>query len=439
MHRFFAILLLAVVSLLSGCTVRSADELYRLPKRSEEFNDLQSAMDSAMAGLEYCAPVSGDSQQAVQMADVNGDGAQEALVFARSKDTKQLKILVFSRQNGCYSLVSTLESSGSDFDQVEYVPMDGQPGLEIVVGYRVGDQVLRAVTVYGFRQGEFVQLLTVSYSKYVTCDLNADGSMELFVLHPGMTDSDNGVVEWYSYADGEFERSTEVNISGPMDRMKRVMTSSLQGGVPGVYVASAVGEDGIITDVFALSNGRLTNVSLSNESGTSVQTLRNYYLYGDDIDNDGIMELPSLIFMRSLNGEEAEGRQSLIRWYAMTVEGGEVDKLYTYHNFAEGWYLSLEQSWINRITVIQNSDGSTAVYLWDWTGETAKRLVTLFVLTGEDRSVEASLDNRIVLAKTDTVVYAAALEPAASELGLTRENLADRFHLISMDWKTGET
>ena len=80
--------------LLSGCAMRTIDELYAPPKRSEEYSRLQSAIDIAMAGLEYSAPLSGENQQAVQMADLDGDGVEEYLVFAKGKikrDSVQMK------------------------------------------------------------------------------------------------------------------------------------------------------------------------------------------------------------------------------------------------------------------------------------------------------------------------------------------------------------
>ena len=76
-----------------------------------------------------------------------------------------------------------------------------------------------------------------------------------------------------------------------------------------VFAASNYDEDTIITDVYAIVKDRLTNVSLSSESGTSVKTIRNYYVYGDDIDNDGLMELPSLVPME----EASSGGRELIR------------------------------------------------------------------------------------------------------------------------------
>ena len=67
--------LLLAVLILSGCGMRTVHELYQLPKRSEEYNNLQSAIDSVMNGLEYCAPLFGQHLQTVQMADLDGDGA----------------------------------------------------------------------------------------------------------------------------------------------------------------------------------------------------------------------------------------------------------------------------------------------------------------------------------------------------------------------------
>ena len=71
-------------------------------------------------------------------------------------------------------------------------------------------------------------------------------------------------------------------------------------------------------------DGALTNVSLSNESGTSVQTLRNYYVYADDIDNDGEVELPSLMAMQPSDAGKSIESQYVIRWYSITTDGEEL-------------------------------------------------------------------------------------------------------------------
>ena len=137
--KFICLILLAALSF-SGC-VRTVDQMYCLPKRSDDYNDLQSAIDSAMQGLEYCAPLSGENQQAVQMADLDGDGIQEYLLFAKGNATLPLRILIFREIEDNYVHVQTIESNGSAFDQVEYVQMDEFAGMEIVVGSQLADQV----------------------------------------------------------------------------------------------------------------------------------------------------------------------------------------------------------------------------------------------------------------------------------------------------------
>ena len=72
--RICMILLLLAVSLLTGCNMRTIDELYCLPKRSEAYNNLQSQIDKAMAGFEFNAPISGENRLPVQIVDLNGDG-----------------------------------------------------------------------------------------------------------------------------------------------------------------------------------------------------------------------------------------------------------------------------------------------------------------------------------------------------------------------------
>ena len=84
-----ALLLLAVM-LLSGCNIRTVDKLYLLPERSDAYKNLQSLINQALSGREYSAPISGENRQSVQMVDLDGDGVDEFLLFARGSAEKPL-------------------------------------------------------------------------------------------------------------------------------------------------------------------------------------------------------------------------------------------------------------------------------------------------------------------------------------------------------------
>jgi hypothetical protein len=432
----FLVLLVAI--LLTGCSVTTVEQMYQLPKRSEDYNDLQSAIDKAMTGLEYCAPLTGENQQTVQMADLDGDGQDEYLLFAKGTQEKPLRILVFQEVEETFVNICNVECSGSAFDQIEYVNMDGRDGVEIVVGRQLSDQVIRSASVYSLAEGELHPLTSVNYTKFLTVDLNNDSYSELFLLRPGQTDTDYGVAELYSMESGTMVRYNEVNMSQPADKLKRLIVGRLVGGKAAVYVASAVGDTALITDVYTIVDGKLTNVTLSNESGTSIQTMRNFYVYADDIDNDGIVELPSLITMKPKANAVGADAHQLIRWYSMTPTGEEVDKMFTYHNFVGGWYMQIDSELASRLVVVQQGY-QTEFYIWNNRFTSTSKLMTISALTGQNREEQGLSQGRFVLQKTESVVYSAQLEEAAVEFGLDRESAVYSFRMIQQDWKTGET
>lgn len=426
---------LAVALCLCGCAIHTADDMYAIPKRSEDYYNLQSSIDGAMTGLSYCAPLTGENQQPVQMADLDGDGTDEYLVFAKGMDEHPLRILIFRKVDGAYVHTDTVESSGTAFDLVEYVRLDDRAGVEILVGRQVSDQVYRSMSVYTMQPDGVQQLITANYTKMLSVDFLGDGTGQILLVSPGVTDTDKGVVTLYSMANGTVERSNEAELSQPADRIKRIVTGKLQDGTSAVYIGSAVDETTLITDVFALREGLLTNVTLSAESGTSIKTMRNYYIYADDIDDDGVVELPSLLPMKPLSALSGNDQMLLIRWYAMAADGEETDKRYTFHNFVDGWYLQLDKTLAQRLAV--NILGNEyRFFLWDTEFKDAKALFTVTVHTNQSRLEQ---ENQFVLCRTDTAVYTATLAPGAAEYGLSRESMIDNFRLIRLDWKTGET
>ena len=438
MKKWILCMAVCLVLLLSGCTMQSVDEMYRLPKRSEEFTNLQSVITGVMSGLEYSAPIAGENRQTVQTADLDGDGNSEHIIFAKGEAEKPLQIFILSNFGGKFSLLDTIVCNGTAFEQVEYVELNGLPGYEIVVGRQVSNQVPRSVSVYTLTGGRLEQLLTTNYAKYLCGDLQGTGLSQLFVLRPGAAEQDNALAELFHFENGTVERSAQASLSAPVDQLMRIIPGKLEGGQNAVFAASAVEQSALVTDVFAVVDGRFINVNLSTNSATGVETLRNYYVYGDDIDNDGILELPTLITMKISDDADSSRQQHLIRWYSMKPDGSKVVKRHTYHNYEGGWYMELDSAIAERFTVIQRGNGFY-FYLWDEYGTTTREIMSVYVLTGSKREEQATEANRFVLYRTESTVYAARLEVSAAAHGMTKENVITAFHLILQDWKTGKT
>lgn len=424
------LMLLGVLAclLLSGCAMKTVDEMYCLPKRSEAYQELQKVLDTELQNMEYCAPLSGMNQQPVQAADVDGDGVSEFLVFAKAAGERPLRILVIEREDQTFTLTDTLQFSGTAFDQVEYISMDDKSGVELVVGIQLSDQLLRSVAAYTFADGKGEKLLDANYTNFLTVDLDRDNQGELFILYPGQTEESPGFVALYEVEKGVVERSLEVKLSAPVSRLQRVITGELAGGEAAVFVASALEDTVLVTDVYALRSGALTNISLSNESGTSVSTIRNHFVYAQDIDEDGQLELPALIPMKAMSERNTQS-EDLIRWYSLSITGEEVDKLYTYHNFVNGWYLVLDSTWAQQVTVTQDSTGYS-FYLWDLAKENAIRVLEVQMLYDQDEISQAMESGAILLYQGESSAYVGVLTSDAAQFGLTQEWLRGSFYLI---------
>jgi len=425
--------------LFAGCTMRTVEEMYALPRRSDEFNEMQSAIDTAMYGMTYASPQSGENQQTVQMADLDGDGTDEILVFAKGASEKPLQVLIFTQdENGRVRTMETIGSNGLAFEQVEYVSFDDNPGCELVVGIRVSDQVQRSVAVYTFKNGDAELMLMNGYSKFLTCDLDQNGRSELMVLRPGEQEAEGGMAVLYHYGNGQIERSVEMGLSENPNNIRRILQGKLENGKPAVFVASSVEQTAIVTDVLTIRENELTNIAFSGQVDTSVQTLRNYYVYAEDIDEDGVVEIPAALTMKPVSYWTDEQEKYFLRWYSFDDNGWEYDKLFTFHNFVGGWYLQLDSSWAGRITVEQYN-GVYKFYLWDESYQAATPLFTLYVFTGSSRDEEAVKDGRFAVYRAEGVAYSASLEETAAEYDITEEYLIESFRLIRKDWQTGET
>lgn len=417
----------------------TTNQLYRIPQRSEEFTNLQSVMQKAMAGSEYSAPQAGDHQQTLQTADLDGDGETEYLLFAKSNSgDKPLRIYIFAGDGKSYYLQDTIECNGTAFDQVDYLHIKPGGGVELIVGHQVSDQVVRTLSVYTMVDGQMERILVTGYSRFLACDLNRNGLGELLVIHPDSGNSTNSVVELYNAENGTVERSQEVTLSSSADKIKRIVLGKLNNGPSAVYVASELDTGAIITDVYSLIDGQLSNISLSAESGTSVQTMRNYYVYADDIDKDGVLELPSLIALGSASNSTTDSDQYVIRWYSLNSDGTAVDKMHTYHNFVGGWYLRLNDTLAAQVMVTQKGN-SCEFSVWNHGFQQADKVMTLYILTGQKREEQAVEDNRFVVHRTESTVYAVKLEVASTAFGITQDDVLNSFHIIGQDWNNGMT
>lgn len=427
--------------LCTGCIGRPADALYALPQQPDEYYELQKAIDQILIqDAAYSGPLTGSNQQAVQLADLDGDKADEAIVFVKTGGAKSLKAYIFDDQgNGGYENTAVIEGDGSAFDAVEYAQLDGEPGLEILVGRQLSEQISQSLGAYAYRNGNLVELMTANYAEFTVADLDGDDCRDVFILRTE-TDGRTAMAELYRYQNGQMVREPEVSLSAGAKQIKRMVTGYVSDGVPAVFVASTYGQEEIVTDIFACPNGAFRNIAANAETGLSAQTVRNYNVYATDIDEDGLVELPSPVALPSM--DVADETYWVIDWFNLQPDGRRTTKVTTYHNYRGGWYLVLPESWYGQLTVSRLDTASdTQGYVfskWNGRGWAPEEIFTVYALTGKDRLEQAATDGCFLMAEKGETAFAAKFGTCPWAEELTQNDLRAMFHFIQVDWNSGE-
>jgi hypothetical protein len=211
--------------------------------------------------------------------------------------------------------------------------------------------------------------------------------------------------------------------------IQRVRMAMLSGNTPALLVESLLDNGDLVTDVLSCREGSLVNLTLNRSTGVS-ETRRSYSLvFAQDIDGDGVTEIPH---PQQLYSQGSELFWS-IAWYKYDAFGRAGLDMTTYHSVADGWYFVLPEGWASGLTVRRVDDvpGERAVILSRLSPEgTIRDLIVFYTITGENRIDRARLEGRFVLLEENSTVFAAQILDESLDLSM----IESRFHRIYSDW-----
>jgi hypothetical protein len=439
-----------MLCLLSGCLSQSGEDFYALPQLPEDYLALQTTIDQVMGsltGAEYAAPTSGSNTQNIQLQDLDGDGVQESAVafFRVPGGEKPLKIYIFRQdpETEEYRTVWTVEGDGSAIYSVAFEDLGGGEAKEMIVSWQISTGVQSLSAYFLQNGGDAVELMRSGYTKSAVVDLDRDNEKEIVLLQLDTVEN-NSRAELYQYDNGLMKLTSTAPLSVDLTEIQAVKTGSLVDQIPALFVSSNFGEaGGQITDILAIREDELTNLTLDESSGMSVQTVRYYTgfqnAYGTDINSDGILELPIPRPLAML--EETSSQMYMLHWNQYDLQGESQRVCTTFQCYEDGWYLITPESWQNQVTVARRSsvtvsERAVSFYYWPPGEEEPQEFLTIYRLTGSSRTSRATIDDRFLLLEGSNVVYAAKFQDTQWDCGLNGDDLRDRFNLIKVDWSS---
>ena len=432
----------------TGCGARigftlNPQDLYGLPKLPAKYTELNNRINAILgSGAEYAAPVSGANIQPVQLADLDGDGREEAVAFFRnSADERPLKIYIFNAQEDTYDQAAVIEGSGTAIYSVAYSDMDGDGRTELAVGWRVNADLL-ALTVYALRPEGPEELVRTDYVRYAIVDMNHNDLQELVVFRAN--EEGEAIADYYGWQDDGLAVKSTARISITMAELSqqgRVSSGILEDGLPALFVTGVTEVPRAITDILTLRNGELANVVVSDTTGVSAEIAPFCSLYPTDINGDGATEVPRPAELPS----EPEETYWKIYWHSYHMDGTNELQTITYHNLTDNWYLLVPETWDGHFTVRQSNISTTlhATTFYSARGRTAEEeLFTVYTFTGTDREAQAARAGRTILRRRTgpDAVYAIAYAENYDQwsYAVPHETLSAGFNTIITRWSMGE-
>lgn len=455
-------LLLGMLFLLSGCLSQSGESLYALPRLPEDYLALQDTIDGVMSelGAEYAAPTSGSNTQNIQLQDLDGDGTQESAVayFRVSGAEKPLKIYIF-RQNQAteeYETAWSVEGEGTAIYSVAFENLGGTTDKEMIVNWQISTGV-QSMAAYSFQSGgDMVELMRSGYTRSAVVDIDRDNEKEIILLQLDAAEN-NSRAELYNYDGGQMVLTSAAPLSLYITEIQAAKVGSLTNQIPALFVSSDFGENGgRVTDIIALRDDVLTNLTLDETLGMSVGTVRYYKDFQDangmDINSDGILELPSPEPLPLV--DETGAQMYMLHWIQYDLEGTATRVCSTIHCYDDSWYLTLPEEWLGEVTAVRRLgttgyERSVSFYHLPQSvdepdaqsepgdGEEAQLpecFLTIYRLTGSNRTRRATMDNRFVLFETSDVIYAARFWDAEWDCGVNSDELRTQFNRIRVEW-----
>ena len=427
---------ICVLMLFSSCT-NTTEDLYQLPRTSEQNSQLWSLIEGELdKGASYSPPSSGSHRQSLQLEDLDGDGQREAVSFFQvSGDDKPLKVHIFRFVDGEYQPAAVIEGEGETIDSISYADMDRDGTVELIIGWQISSDI-KLMTIYTINDFQPYLVESIDYTDYALCDLRG-GGMNVFVIRLTSSEQSGEAVLYSLMPDGELNKSSAAMSAGVIS-VSRIQVSPLLNGVNAVFVEGATSE-GFLTDVFTTQRNTFTNITLNSGDSASSDTYRTLSVYSTDINDDGVLDIPVPVQLNA--APDSATTYDAVRWYSYSSSGRQSRTVTTFHNSTDGWYLVLPDELVSELYVRRDTSrgARSVVFSMPDSVGVVRDVMAISALTGDNREDDALSGNRFLLSTKGDVIYTGEIlsqDPAYR--GLNKDQVSADFHLIYSEWITSE-
>lgn len=358
----FACMALLAVLLLTGCapfTTQNINELLRAPAMGQGIADIQNALKEYLGETpQYKFPKEGELRSPYVMADLDGNGEQEAVLFytLAGGATTNVYVAVLAQTDGHWKVMQNVEGSASDLASVEVANLFGDNTRQLVVGFSGSTLVTKTLVVYIYEDTALLPTRVGLYSRFILGDFTGTGRNDLAIVSTieelgglkldflsGAYNEEGAKVFSYQQNSVELVKAMESCEAlhpsrGPNGERLLVVDGKTIGSV---MISQILYLSGSGEGFYGLGLGEAAN--FANETGRNSSLL-----ISRDIDNDGMVEIPINWGSASVQANAEQYKLQYIEWVNFFGEEPET-KQFGILDASRGIYVRLPESWQQEI------------------------------------------------------------------------------------------
>lgn len=465
-RKLLVLMLVALLALSSSCSwrIQAVDQLIRAPKLSGEYASLQKAFDEYLltqGGQTSILkpPLSGEFRSAYVLYDLNGNGMNDALIFYAHRNNPnvvRVNMLRHSSEDEWIS-IADYEGDGHEVHSVDFVDMNDDGLMEIVISWKFSDSNNKHLSVIGctlneqgrIEDAEYL-LSAEQYTEKLVVDLDLDGNIELFIALIETAESRSlGKLLYYDADAGRVlpkpNGIIELDSRASAYRPLKYDVEKKEGGdACRIFIDTIVQQSpaNMVTEIVVWDEAkkRLLSPTLSAENQTvSNDSLRTAKLEeSQDIDGDGLLDIPTyskLVDSEVLYSIAATTEDLyIVEWKTYTEDLFKSGLRYI--DYDNGAFRFIVPSDFDTFSVFINATDNNRMEFFELDSEKNISGEPLFTLHSHDMIQWISLpasENKPEYIKTNkeqTFVYSCDIFPAGKRRGINTELLYDLILLL---------